>query len=52
MARSVRSAGLLLLAIYLILSGLVQLASLHFTGLPVLLGILAVIAGILLLVGR
>lgn len=47
-----RSIGTILLGIYLILQGLVSLAGLHFAGLPVLMGILALAAGVLILVGR
>jgi hypothetical protein len=52
MARSARNLGMLLLAIYLILSGLIQLISLHFAGLSLIMGLLAIVAGILLLLGR
>lgn len=44
--------GIALLAVYLILVGLVHLLGLHFSGLGLLQGLLALIAGILLLVGR
>lgn len=44
--------GLLLLAIWLLLTGLVSLVGLSFSGLGIVLGLLALIAGILLLVGR
>jgi hypothetical protein len=47
-----RNAGTLLLAIWLILHGLSALAGLSFTGLGVIMALLALIAGILLLVGR
>ncbi len=46
------SLGIKLLAIFLLLEGLIRLFSLHFTGLGILMGILALIAGILLLVGK
>lgn len=52
MARSFGRLGLVCLAVYLILQGLVTLAGLSFVGLPVLLGVLAILAGVLLLVGR
>lgn len=42
----------LCLAIFLILSGLVLLAGLSFQGLPIIMGILALIAGIALAVGK
>ncbi len=41
--------GLILLAIWLILEGLIQLFSLTFSGLPVIMGIIALAAGILIL---
>ncbi len=47
-----RNLGLLLLAIYLILQGLIPLLHLMFSGLSVLMAILAIAAGILLLLGR
>jgi hypothetical protein len=43
---------MILLAVWLILYGLVTLASLHFTGLPIILGVLALVAGVLLLLGK
>ena len=51
MARS-RSLGMAVLGVYLIVHGLVLAVSLSFTGLPLLLGALAVVAGVLLLAGR
>ncbi|HYG62684.1 MAG TPA: hypothetical protein VEL74_08885 [Thermoanaerobaculia bacterium] len=47
-----RSAGMLLLGIYLILAGLTSLLGLSFNGMGLLMGILALLAGILLLIGR
>jgi uncharacterized membrane protein HdeD (DUF308 family) len=47
-----RSLGFILLAIYLILVGLVSLLSLGFAGLHLVIGALAILAGIFLLVGR
>lgn len=47
-----RSLGLRLLGIFLILYGLIQLLSLSFVYMNVLMGILALIAGLLILVGR
>jgi len=52
MARGSRSTGLLLLAIYLILSGLISLIGLRFAYVGVIEGLLALIAGILILIGR
>ena len=44
--------GMLLLAIWLILTGLITLLGLSFQGLPLIMGILALAAGILILLGR
>ncbi|MEJ2208720.1 MAG: hypothetical protein P8129_06750 [Anaerolineae bacterium] len=44
--------GLLLAAIWLLLTGLISLVSLGFSGLSIVMGLLALIAGILLLVRR
>ena len=44
--------GMLLLAIWLILTGLIMLLGLSFQGLPLIMGILALAAGILILLGR
>lgn len=52
MARSPRNIGMLLLGIYLVLQGLVGLIGLSFAYLGVILGLLALLAGILLLAGR
>jgi hypothetical protein len=47
-----KNLGMLLLAIWLILTGLIGLFGITFTGIGVVLGILALAAGILILVGR
>jgi len=52
MARGSRSTGLLLLALYLILHGLSLLIGLNFLYMRILEGLLALIAGILILIGR
>jgi hypothetical protein len=44
--------GFLLLAIWLILTGLIQLLGLSFNGLNVIMGLLALVAGLLILFGR
>jgi hypothetical protein len=44
--------GMLLLAIWLIVYGLVGLLGLSFSGLPVIMAILALAAGILILIDR
>ena len=45
-----RSAGMLLLGLWLILSGLITLSVLPLP--PVVMGVIALIAGVLILVGR
>ena len=52
MARSYTRLGNVCLGVYLLLMGLVHLLGLHFTGIGILLGVLAIIAGVLLLAGR
>jgi uncharacterized membrane protein HdeD (DUF308 family) len=47
-----RSIGIILLSIYLILAGLMALFALTFAGLPMLMGVIALLAGIALLLGR
>jgi hypothetical protein len=47
-----RNIGMLLLAIWLILSGLVPLFGISFSGLGTLMAILAIAAGVLIAVGR
>jgi thiol:disulfide interchange protein len=47
-----KTLGMLLLAIWLIVMGLVQALNLGFTGLSILMGILAIAAGILILLRR
>ncbi|HET7087734.1 MAG TPA: hypothetical protein VFL17_21050 [Anaerolineae bacterium] len=50
--RLTRNLGMLLLAIWLIVTGLVPLLSLSFSGLGTLMAILAIAAGALILIGR
>jgi hypothetical protein len=47
-----RNVGMLLLAVWLILTGLVPLLNLSFSGLGTVMAILAIAAGVLILVGR
>jgi hypothetical protein len=47
-----RNLGMLLLGIWLILSGLIPLLGLSFSGLGMLMAILAIAAGALILLGR
>ena len=44
--------GMMLLAIWLILYGVIALLSLSFSGLPLIMAILALAAGILILLGK
>jgi hypothetical protein len=50
--RLTRNLGMLLLAIWLILGGLVPLLGLSFSGSGTLMAILAIAAGVLILIGR
>ena len=52
MKRFTKNIGMLLLSIWLILTGLIALFSLSFNGLGIIMGILAIAAGILILLGR
>ena len=47
-----RNLGMLLLAVWLILEGLVSLLNLSFSGIGMLLGLLALAAGVVLLLGK
>lgn len=47
-----RNMGMLLLAVWLILTGLIPLLNLSFSGLGSVMAILAIAAGVLLLIGR
>jgi len=47
-----RNIGMLLLAIWLILTGLIPLLSLSFSGLSTVMAVLAIAAGVLIVVGR
>ncbi|MBN1963356.1 MAG: hypothetical protein JW910_01840 [Anaerolineae bacterium] len=50
--RASNNLGVALLAIWLILQGIIPIISLSFAGLDLLLGLLAIAAGVLLLLGR
>jgi hypothetical protein len=50
--RLTRNLGMLLLAIWLILGGLTPLLNLSFSGLGTVMAILAIAAGVLILIGR
>jgi hypothetical protein len=47
-----RKIGMVLLGVWLILHGLISIINLHFNGLPLLMGILALVAGVLVLFRR
>jgi len=47
-----RNVGMLLLGIWLILTGLLQIASISIAGIGIIMALLAIIAGILILMGR
>lgn len=48
----IKGIGNLLLAAWLILTGIIPLLGLHFSGLGNLMAVLAIAAGVLILVGR
>jgi hypothetical protein len=50
--RVTRNIGMLLLAIWLILTGLIPVLNLSLSGLGTVMAVLAVAAGILIIVGR
>jgi hypothetical protein len=50
--RLTKNLGMLLLAIWLILTGLVPLLNLSFSGFGTVMGILAIAAGVVILIGR
>lgn len=50
--RVTRNLGMLLLGIWLILHGLISLLALSFAGIGTLMALLALAAGVLILIGR
>jgi len=50
--RLTKNLGMLLLAIWLILTGLIPLLNLSFQGIGTIMAILAIASGVLLLIGR
>jgi hypothetical protein len=52
MRRFTKNIGMFLLSIWLILYGLIALFSLSFNGLSIIMGLLAIAAGIFILIGR
>jgi hypothetical protein len=47
-----RNIGMLLLAVWLVLTGLIPVLNLSFSGLSTVMAVLAIAAGVLILVGR
>jgi len=47
-----KNIGMLLLSIWLILTGVIPLVNLSFSGLPMMMAVFAILAGLLILVGR
>jgi len=47
-----KKLGLLLLGIWLIMTGLIQLLNLSFEGLPLIMSILAIASGVLVIIDR
>jgi hypothetical protein len=47
-----KNLGMILLAIWLILSGLIALLNFSFAGLPVIIALIAIAAGVLILLNR
>jgi len=47
-----RNIGMLLLAVWLVMTGLIPLLNLSFSGLSTVMAILAIAAGVLIVVGR
>jgi hypothetical protein len=52
MRRLPKNLGIILLAIWLVLTGLASLIDLRFAGFPIILGLLAIAAGLLILFQR
>jgi hypothetical protein len=46
-----KSLGMLLLGIWLVLTGLIPVLQLNFSGFPVIMNVLAIAAGVLILLG-
>ncbi len=47
-----KGIGVVLLAIWLIANGVISIVGLSFTGLPLIMAVLAIAAGVLLLLGK
>ena len=50
--RLTKNLGMILLGIWLIMTGLIPLLHLNFEGLPLIMAILAIATGVLILLGR
>ena len=50
--RITRNIGMLLLAVWLVLTGLIPLLNLSFSGLGTVMAVLAIAAGVLIIIGR
>ncbi len=50
--RLTKNLGMILLGIWLIMTGLISLLHLSFEGLPLMMSILAIASGVLVLLGR
>lgn len=47
-----KNIGMLLLSLWLIVTGIIPLVRLSFNGLPIVMAILAIVAGVLIAIGR
>ena len=47
-----KNVGMLLLSLWLVLTGIIPLVSLSFSGLGTVMAVLAILAGLLILLGR
>ena len=47
-----KNVGMLLLSLWLVLTGIIPLVSLSFSGLGTVMAVLAILAGLLILIGR
>ena len=47
-----KNIGMLLLSLWLVLTGIIPLVSLSFSGLSTVMAVLAILAGLLILMGR
>jgi len=47
-----KNLGMLLLGLWLVLTGIIPLVSLSFAGLSTVMAVLAILAGLLILIGR